>query len=85
MKQSYQEISEIVAKDLKRLRKLGIETLSRVDIQRCFFIRKNKHPEKYERLMFDTNGHEPYSKDLSSILTDFRICGILETRYDIIR
>jgi hypothetical protein len=82
--QSYQEVSKVIAEDLRRLKKFGVETLGEIDVQRCFYIKRQKHPIKYGRLGFDTNGPEPYSEDLSSILDDFRVCGILRTKYDIL-
>jgi len=83
--QTYQEVSKIIQEDLKRFKKLGIESLGEIDIQDCFFKRKKRHPEKYERLTFNTNGPEPLSKDLIDILMDFRVCGILYDKYNIIK
>lgn len=87
--QSYQELSKVIAKDLKKLRtSMGFDTLGEVDkklnVQKYFFERKTRYSDEYERLTFDTNGHEPFSKDLSSIIQDFRTCGILKTKYDIL-
>ena len=89
MEQTYQEVAKIVAEDLKKLRtSRGFDTLGEVNkklnVQKYFYDLKSKYPEKYERLMFDTNGHEPFSKDLEEILSDFRVCGILKTKYDIL-
>jgi hypothetical protein len=89
IKQSYQEVSKVIQVDLKNLRvKMGFDTLGevneKINVQKYFFTRKTKYPENYERLTFDTNGAEPFSKDLESILSDFRTCGILQTKYDIL-
>lgn len=85
-KQTYQEVFDIIEEDIKRLRrKYGIETLGEVkNIHKYFYKRKLRHPEKYERLRFDTNGSIPYSEDLEEILGDFRVCGILKFKYDVI-
>jgi hypothetical protein len=83
--QTYQEVLIVISEDLKRLKKRGVETLLDMDVQRYFFKMKEKHPDRYERLTFDTNGHQPYSEDLSDVLTNLRACGILETKYDIIK
>jgi hypothetical protein len=87
--QTYQEVSKVIERDLMDLRiKMGFDTLGEVDkkisVQKYFFERKTRYPDKYERLTFDTNGPEPFSKDLSSIIQDFRVCGILKTKYDIL-
>ena len=87
--QTYQEVSEIIQLDLRNLRvKMGFDTLGEankaINVQKHFYYLKSKCPEKYERLTFDTNGSEPFSKDLESILCDFRTCGILQTKYDIL-
>jgi hypothetical protein len=85
MKQSYQELSRVIARDLVGLSKLGVKNTNKINIkefqgdhQGYFFYRKNKFPDKYGRLAFDTNGHTPYSKDLGEIMMDFIICGFLD-------
>jgi hypothetical protein len=84
LNQSYQEVSKMIKEDLINLRNEGIETLGEIDVQGYFFDKKKKSPERYERLIFDINGQKPFSKDLSSILNDFRISGILGNKNDII-
>ena len=85
VEQTYQEVSKIMIEDLKRLKKQkGIETLGGFDYQRYFFYKKQQHPEKYERLIFDTNGAEPFSNDIERILYDFRVCEILYNKIDIL-
>lgn len=83
--QTYQEVSRIIMQNLIGLYKLGVKNLNKINLKECkgdyhdyFFYRKNKYPERYERLMFDTNGHKPYSKDLGSIMDDFIVCGFVE-------
>lgn len=89
MAQSYQQVSKIITEDLKRLKKLGIENVSSyyknkkvshraIDIQKYYFKRQSRFPEKYERLYFNTNGAPPSSKTLSEILFDFKCYGILD-------
>ncbi len=83
--QTYQEVSRIIMQDLIGLYKLGVRNLNKININECkgdyhdyFFYRKDKLPEKYKRLMFDTNGHKPFSRDLGSIMDDFVVCGFIE-------
>lgn len=90
-KQTYQQVEEIIIDDLRKLKRLGVSNLNKINLkeyqggyQKYFFYRKNKHPEKYERLWFNTNGHEPFCGDLSSIIMDFKICGILDCENNII-
>lgn len=77
--QTYQEVSKIVLEGLKDLSKHIDLNISEIAIQDYFFNKKNENPEKYERLFFDTNGHSPYSKDLSDILFDFKLAGIIDS------
>jgi hypothetical protein len=84
IEQTYQEVSRIIKKDLQNLRKQGYNTLGQIDVQDYFYKKKKENPKDYERLTFDTNGAEPFSKDLSSILQDFRICGYLKTLVDVL-
>lgn len=84
-KQTYQEVTEVIIKDLKELKKSGVKALDDIDVQDYFYKRKLKSPELYERLNFDTNGHKPFSEDLSSIISDLLICGILYTKYYLIK
>jgi hypothetical protein len=83
-RQTYQEVSRIIKKDLQNLRKKGYNTLGEIDSQKYFYDLKNENPEKYERLTFDTNGAEPFSEDLERILGDFRVCGYLKTIVDVL-
>lgn len=85
MTQSYQEVSKIIVENLVGLKRLGVNNLNKIKTKECsgdyqdyFFYRKSKHPEKYERLMFDTNGPEPYCGDLGEIIISFIICGFLD-------
>ena len=80
-KQSYQEVSKIMEQDIKRLKKRGLDSLDNFDVQSYFFKRKQRYPEKYQRLDFNTNGHKPYSEDVDQIIRDFLIIGILKTSY----
>ena len=83
--QSYQDVSIIMEEDLQRLKEVGVKALDDLDVQNYFFKRKQRHPEKYERLTFDTNGHKPYSKDVSEIIGGFLVSGILYTKYYLIK
>jgi hypothetical protein len=73
MKQSYQEVSKEVRKELIHL----IEITPQPDPQKYFWDLKKKNPKKFERLTFDTNGFEPYSETLSEILMDCVVCGMI--------
>lgn len=46
-------------------------------IHEAFFKLKEKHPELFNRLFFDVNGHIPYSKELDSIIQDLQISGVI--------
>jgi len=83
--QSYQEVSKVMEKDIEQLKEMGIKSLDNLDVQNYFFKKKQNNPEKYERLNFDTNGHEPYSETVSNIVSDFLTSGILYTRYYLIK
>jgi len=63
--QTYQELFEEVKNELP--------FVTNKDIQEYFWRLKQIEPERFERMMFDTNGHKPYSKDLSDILMDINI------------
>jgi hypothetical protein len=61
--QSYQEVSIEVLKELPNVKS---------NPQHFFFCLKQKNPKRFERLYFDTNGHNPFSEDLSNILFDLK-------------
>jgi len=74
MGQSYQEVSRVILEELM---------VNPVDFRKenphiYFYNLKLENPEKYERLVFDTNGYEPYSKDLSSIFMDYKLSGFVD-------
>lgn len=85
VRQSYQKLSRVIAKDLIVLDKLGIKNIEKITLRgkkensdEYFWYRKNKHPKLYERLTFDTNGHMPFSETLGDIIMDFMISGFLD-------
>ena len=71
MTQSYQEVSREVRKELIHMVKITPQP----DVQKYFFELKQQDPSRFERLGFDTNGAEPYSKTLSDIIFDMVLCG----------
>lgn len=71
--QFYQEVSIVIMRELVKSK----VNLKETDPQDYFYNLKSKYPKKYEGLTFDTNG-EPFSKDLSSILFDFKVCGFMD-------
>ena len=75
IKQSYQEVSKEIIKEFS-LHKKEL-TGKKIDYHNYFSKLQKKEPERFERLMFDTNGHKPFSGDLESILFDLKMCGIL--------
>ncbi len=81
-KQSYQEVSKIMEEDLKRFKKLGLQALDDIDVQYCFSKRHQRHPERYERLHFNS---EDYSETVPRIISDFLSAGILQTKYYLIK
>jgi hypothetical protein len=82
VEQSYQELFKIVGNDLI---KLGNKKLNEVGedyyqyFQNYFYEAKLKNPKRYERMFFDTNGHQPFSEELDCILKDFKN-SVIETR-----
>ncbi|MEK6833143.1 MAG: hypothetical protein AABY32_03775 [Nanoarchaeota archaeon] len=74
LKQSYQEVSKVILEELV----LNPVDFKKTNPQIYFYDLKLKHPEDYGGLIFDINGHEPYSKDLNSIFMDFKICGFMD-------
>ena len=68
MGQTYQELTEEVIKELP--------LLSNYDPQEFFWIMKQNEPKRFERMGFDTNGWQPYSKTLCEILSDLMLCGM---------
>ena len=78
MGQTYQELSDIVKKDLMKLKKSGINNLDEINFQDFFYIRKRTNPRRYERVRFDTNGHKPYSEDLEQIRSSLVTSGFLK-------
>ena len=75
--QSYQEVSKEINEELYNF----VRCSPQPDPQKYFWELKKIEPERFERLTFDTNGHEPYSETLSSILMDFIICGIIRREW----
>jgi hypothetical protein len=89
--QSYQQVFRVLKEDLIELKSKGVSNLNKFkigesfyDYQRYIFSMKQVWPEKYERISFDFNGHEPFSKDLASIIFDFKLCGYLDYENNII-
>lgn len=69
--QTYQEVYKEVEKELKNIKG---------DKYDFFYNLKMQQPKRFERLTFDTNGHSPYSEDLSDIFFDFLLCGKLKQK-----
>ena len=72
--QTYQEVSKVILEELVK----NPVDFKEVNYQIYFHDLKLKCPEKYEALRFDINGHEPFSKELSGIFIDFKICGFTD-------
>ena len=68
MSQTYQELTKEVIQELP--------LLSNYEPQEYFWLLKQNEPKRFERMTFDTNGHQPYSETLSEILMDLVICGL---------
>lgn len=81
MRQSYQEVSKVILKELVT----NSVDLKKVNYQQYFYDLKMKNPENYNGLSFDTNGEDPYSEDLESIFRDFVICGFMDLDRKIIK
>lgn len=80
MPQSYQEQSLIIAKLLYQFSlspKRGVIKNYYSNIHNAFYKLKQSHPNLFDRLFFDTNGHLPYSKDLNDIIQDFQVSGMI--------
>ena len=68
--QSYQEVTKEIIKEISFFKEL-----KNVDIHKYFFDLKKKEPNRFERLLYDTNGHIPISNTLDDILQDLMLCG----------
>jgi len=65
--QSYQQVTVEVQKEL--------DNFKGNDIHVHFYKLKQQFPERFERLLFDTNGELPFSEDLEQILLDLYLSG----------
>lgn len=72
--QTYQEVSKVILEGLVA----NPVDFKKTNLQAYFYGLKEENPIKYEGLVFDTNGHEPYSEDLSHIFRDFLRCGFTD-------
>jgi hypothetical protein len=83
MVRSYQEQALIIAKVL-----FILSTQKKVEeienyysaIHTEFFKLKSTHPDYFSRLLFDNNGHIPFSEDLDSIIQDFQVAGMISKK-----
>jgi hypothetical protein len=75
IKQTYQEVSKVILEELV----VNPTNFKKLEHHKYFYDLKLKNPKKYERLTFDTNGAEPYCETLSSIFSDFRRCGFMNS------
>ena len=66
IKQSYQEVSKEIIDEIKK----GKLAKTSLQYQSYFYNLQKKQPARFERLMFDINGQEPFSEDLEDILRD---------------
>ena len=73
--QTYQEVYLQVQDEMPAFVRINPQP----NIQLYFWDLKQKHPDRFERLDFDTNGAEPFSKTLSSIVFDMMLCGTIYT------
>jgi hypothetical protein len=80
IEQTYQAVTKIILEELMT----NPVDFKKVDVHTYFYNLKNKNPEKYVRLIFDINGHEPFSKSLSEIFMDCLVCGYVDLNKNII-
>lgn len=80
MPNSYQQQSLIIAQILYKYsitaKRKEIKNYY-AHIHNAFFKLKKGHPNYFDRLLFDTNGHIPYSKDINDIIQDFQVSGLV--------
>jgi hypothetical protein len=79
--QSYQEVAKEVARELSNIEKHLNDKDFHGFYQDYFYKLKKKEPKRFERLMYDESGHIPFCRDLSSIISNFKISGIIEQKY----
>lgn len=79
MGQTFQDLVEIVREDLLSIK--SNDTI--VDLQEQFYIWKSRYPKRYERMLFDENGHKPFSKELEEILFLMRVSSPYKTNKNI--
>ncbi|MBU0765441.1 MAG: hypothetical protein KJ607_11465 [Bacteroidetes bacterium] len=76
--ESYQDLTKLVQAILiqyaEKKQKDRIEDYY-IKIHENFYSLKTKYPTCFRRLLFNTNGHFPYSDDLDSIIQDLQIAG----------
>ncbi len=77
---TYQQLSVFIEAILNEYRKKGGKyfTSDPTKIHTEFYKLKQKYPDIFKRLHFDSNGHYPVSKDLDSIFRDFEISGAVD-------
>lgn len=68
--QTYQQLTTEIFKEFKNN---SIIT----DIQEHFYYLKMSQPERFKRLYFDENGHEPYSSELDEIVNELIVSGLI--------
>lgn len=86
MRQTFQKLTQIIKWDLLELRDkrekgfsgCGFYDFSKFDFQDYFYEKKQKNPNRYERMFFNTNGQKPYSEDLEQIRTGLIASGFLK-------
>lgn len=78
MPQSYQEVTIEVMKELINIEKNQDYQIRFTSLcQDYFYILKKQNPSRFERLIYDENGSPAFSKDLSFIIRDLRLAGII--------
>ena len=65
--QSYQEVIKHVKFELEHN---GDQIYGNKNYQKYFFDLKKENPNRFIRLIFNTNGQEPFSRDLEDVLCD---------------
>lgn len=72
IKQTFQQLVKVVEEEIKLLKFLEIK---KIDLQGHFYDMKKALPHRFERMIFDENGHKPYSQDLEDIITLLKLSG----------
>ena len=80
MAQTYQELSRVILQIFVTFRRLrgNFFPLDYVKLHNIFYVLKEKFPEHFGRLLFDSNGPFVTSDELDDVMFDLSVTGIVD-------